>query len=248
MQSTIKNLSLAISAVALSVMGASPVSANWQASDDGKGATSAEACLSGAPRLCVRLLCIAGRDGNVYWTIDAPEPEYSPETTSVSWTVDGRTVMHLQMRKGWPGNGIQTYEADFDQTRHQSMVDALKSGNLLTVHSDQFVPFSVSLRGSGAALGQTLDTCPLTGSAKNKAIQPATPVESFDLPLDAVKALMAAQDCKATETEIFNAITNGGFGTWDANQFVVGGAEDGTLVLLEKADGIYKYRLGEGCQ
>ncbi|MNF12206.1 hypothetical protein D3C80_2136200 [compost metagenome] len=58
---------------------------------------------------------------------------------------------------------------------------------------------------------------------------------------------MAAQGCTATEPEIFSAITNGGFGIWDANQFIVNAAENGTLELLDKADDIHKYRLRGAC-
>lgn len=245
-QSAFKSSSLVVSAAALLVMSISPAWADWQANNDTKGSMGAQACVSGSSRLCVKLQCYAWQDGGVYWNIDAPEPDYSPESTSVSWTIDGRTVMLFEMTKGWPGDGIQTYESDFDQTAHQGLVDSLKNGNRLTVSSDQFVPFTVSLRGSGAALNQTLADCPLTNAASNMPIQTAS-VGSFEQPFDAVTALMVAQGCKATETEIFDAITNGGFGIWDANQFIVNAAENGTLVLLDKADGIHKYRLGSAC-
>lgn len=244
MKQTAFNLSLLVaSAAALLIMSMLPAWANWQARNDTKGSISAQACLSGSPRLCVKLQCFAWKDGGVYWNIDAPEPDYSAESTSVSWTIDGRTLMHLEMRKGWAGDGIQTYEADFDQTAHQGLVGSLKNGKRLTVSSDQFVPFTVSLRGSGTALSQAMADCPLTNAASNLPL-PTAPTESFDQPFDAVKALMVAQGCKATETEIFDAITNGGFGIWDANQFIVTASENGTLVLLDKTDGIHKYRLG----
>lgn len=176
MQSALKTLSLA-GAVIISTIGISSAWANWQASNDGKGSMSAEVCLSGSPRLCVKLQCYAWKDGGVYWNIDAPEPEYSPESTSVTWVVDKRLVMKMEMTKGWPGNGVQTYEADFDQTKHQGLTEALKGGSRLTVSSDQFANFTVSLRGSGAALGQTLADCPLTQSKGSTAVQSPSVVE-----------------------------------------------------------------------
>lgn len=195
MQAALKTLSLA-GAVIMSTIGMTSAWANWQASNDGKGSMSAEVCLSGSPRLCVKLQCYAWKDGGVYWNIDAPEPEHSPESTSVTWVVDKRLIMKMEMTKGWPGNGVQTYEADFDQAAHQGLEQALKGGSRLTVSSDQFAPFTVSLRGSDSALSQTLAECPLTQSKGSTAVQATSPIKQHGAVETEKNALAVSPDTK----------------------------------------------------
>ncbi len=235
-------------AAALLTMGAtSQALASWQASNDGQGFISAQACV-GASNRCVRLQCLAMQGGGVYWYIDAPEPGYSAESTAVTWTIDNHRFAPLEMTKAGPAEGgVQSYETVFDQAKHQALVEALKAGNRLTVSGDQFAPITVSLRGSGNALTQALADCPRTNMAQK--VKNTAPVQttSINEPMDAVKVLMASQDCKATEEEIFGAITGAGFGIWDANQFIAMGAENGVLQLVDKTGGVHSYRLGGGC-
>jgi hypothetical protein len=134
---------------------------------------------------------------------------------------------------------MQSYDAAFSQAGHQSLVQLLKSGNRLTVGSDQFAAFTLPLRDSAAALTALLAECPLTASA-GTAVGNA-PAERFFEPYDAVLAVASRQGCEITEDEIFAAITEAGFDAWSANQFVTIGAEDGTLTLIDPAD--FKYRL-----
>lgn len=214
---------------------------SWQ-TKRGTNFISAGACRSDS-RHCVRLQCLTMDGGGVHWMIDAPAPDYSAESTSVEWKVDAASVS-LPMNKAGPAdNGMQSYDATFNQANHQNLVRLLKSGNLLTVGSDQFAPFSLSLQGSGAALVTLLAECPLTAATGKASGNPA--FESFSEPYDVVLVLMAKQGCAATESEIFTAITKAGFGAWDANLFIAEGAKDGTLSLIDKLDDIYTYRLSE---
>lgn len=223
--------------LALATTAAAQNAAVWQAHNDGQGFISAQACAPNSTR-CVRLQCLAFEGGGVHWYVDAPEPSYSPESTNVTWEIDGQRFT-LRMTKAGPAeNRMQSYETAFDASNHGLLVERLKAGNRLTVASDQFSPSTVSLRGSGAALTQTLSACPLTDAGFEPAA--ATPI---DQPFDAVMAMMAAQSCMATESEIFDAITNAGFGIWDANQFIALGAENGTLLPLDHANGEHRYRL-----
>src|SRR5690606_32677089 len=127
-----------------------------------------------------------------------------------------------------------SYDAAFYQADHQTLVQRLKGGNRLTVSSDQFAAFNLSLRGSGAALTTLLAECPLTVSADTPSDN--IPAQLFSEPFDAVLAMAAKQDCEAIESEIFTAITKAGFSDWDANLFISSGAEDGTLTLIDRTD------------
>ncbi|GEM_PF-1856348 len=213
-----------------------PASANWHAMNSGQGLITAGVCTSNGN--CAHLQCLDMEGGGVYWLVGAPEPDYSPESTKVRWVIDGE-IFTLSMSKAGPTeNGTQTYEAAFDVAAHADMVRQLQNGSQLTIGSKQFGTFTVTLRGSGAALAQTIAACPAIGSATTLA----TPASE---PMDAVRALMDAQGCEATESQIVEAITTAGFGIWDANQFIAIGAESGALVSLDSADGEYAYRLSE---
>jgi hypothetical protein len=224
--------------LALSATAAGQSSAAWQI-NRGDNFVAAGICQPGSDRHCVRLQCLTMEGGDVSWGIDAPEPGYSAESASVTWTIDGATVL-LPMNKAGPAdNGIQSYDAAFSQSDHQTLVQRLKSGNRLTLGSDQFAAFNLSLRGSGAALTTLLAECPLIASTDTPSA--AATVEQFSEPFDAVLAMAAKQECEATEAEIFTAITDAGFSDWDANQFVAIGAKDGTLQLIDRVD--FKYRV-----
>lgn len=218
-----------------------PALANWQARDDGRGSSYAQSCASNAPRHCVRLQCLAMEGGGVHWGIDARAPGHSAESASVTWTIDGATVSMTMNKAGPADDGVQGYDAAFDQHEHRHLIQLLKGGNHLTVSSDQFAAFSVSLRGSSAALTTLLAQCPLTTSTATGSGN--APAERFAEPFDAVLAMASRQTCEATEAEIFDAITAAGFSAWEANQFVAMGAEDGTLTLIDRTD--FKYRVAE---
>ncbi|WP_338608567.1 hypothetical protein V6617_01315 [Pelagibacterium nitratireducens] len=244
MRSAVKALFFVGAGMLLPTGMASPALASWQASNDGQGLISAQACVDSSVQ-CARLQCLAMPGGGVYWYIDAPEPGYSAESAAVTWTIDAHSFTPLEMAKAGPAEGgMQSYEAAFDQAEHQTLVEALKSGNQLTVSSDQFASITISLRGSGNALTQTLVDCPLTGAEdwESESIPMATAHSS---PMQAVEAMMKAQACKATESEIFNVILDSGFGTWEANNSVVAWAEADLIILIDKTDGVHRYRLPE---
>jgi len=215
-------------------------SAGWQISR-GAEFVSAGVCQSGSSPRCVRLQCLTMDGGGIHWMIDAAEPGHSAESASVTWTIDDAAVL-LSMNKAGPAEGgIQSYDAAFNQADHQTLLQRLKSGNRLTVGSDQFAAFNLSLRGSAAALTTLLTECPSTVSAGS---EPGNlPAQGFSGPFDAVLAMAAIQQCEATESEIFAAITKAGFSTWDANLFITSGAENGTLTLIDRDN--FKYRVTE---
>ena len=162
-----KAMSLSVLATLFISGMAASASANWQASNSGDGFISASACAPASSRLCVSLQCLAIDGGGVYWYINAPEPGYSAESTTVRWVIDRRRLPPLQMNKAGPSdNGMQSYEAVFDPVGHERLVELLKAGNRLTVSSNQFAAFTVSLRGSGTALSKVLAECPLTNGAE----------------------------------------------------------------------------------
>lgn len=217
-------------------------SSGWQVTA-GQDLLSAGICLPGSIRQCVRLQCLTMEGGGIHWAIDAREPGYSAESTIVEWAI-GSAVFRLDMNKAGPAEaGIQSYDAAYDQAGHQALLERLKGGNRLTVGSDQFRAFTVPLRGSGAALTKLLADCPLTGEVE---ITDDAAGDQIAEPFDAVLALARRQGCVATEEEIFEAITDAGFGVWDVNQFVVIGAEDGTLELIDRSGGVHTYRV-TGC-
>lgn len=142
----------------LTATAAAQGSAAWQV-NRGNNFVAASICQSGSDRHCVRLQCLTMEGGGVSWGIDAPKPGYSAESTTVTWTIDG-TAVSLPMNKAGPAdNGVQSYDAAFSQTDHQNLVQLLKNGNRLTVGSDQFAAFSLSLYGSGTALTTLLAEC-----------------------------------------------------------------------------------------
>jgi len=226
--------------LALSATAAGQSSAAWQV-NRGDNFVAAGICQPGSDRHCVRLQCLTMEGGGVSWGIDAPEPGYSAESASVTWTIDGAAVSLPMNKAGTADNGMQSYDAAFSQSDHDNLVQRLKSGNRLTLGSDQFAAFNLSLRGSGAALTTLLAECPLIASVDTPS--GAAPAEQFTEPFDAVLAMAAKQECEATEAEIFTAITEAGFSDWDANQFVAIGAKDGTLQLIDRTD--FKYRVTE---
>lgn len=149
--------------LAMSGTAAGQSSAAWQV-NRGDNFVAAGICQAGSDRHCVRLQCLTMEGGGISWGIDAPEPGYSAESVSVTWTIDGAAVS-LPMNKAGPADtGMQSYDAAFSQTDHQNLVQRLKRGNRLTLNSDQFAAFTLSLRGSGAALTTMLAECPLIAS------------------------------------------------------------------------------------
>lgn len=237
-------LSMIVSTLLLAVF-ALPAQANWKARNDGQGFIAAEACVARSSRQCVRLQCLAVQGGGIHWYIDAPGPGYSPESTNVTWEIDGRNFTVAMTKAGPADNRIQSYEGKFDPAAHQGLIERLKTGKSLTIGSSQFRAFTVPLRGSGAALSEILSACPFTASIKD--ISSNVPAKQIAEPLDAVRDFASGQSCVANEDEIFQAITNAGFGVWDANQFVVRGTKNGTLQFIGKANGVHSYRV-IGCQ
>jgi hypothetical protein len=227
--------------LALSGTANAQTSTSWQVSR-GKDFVAAGVCVPGSHK-CVRLQCLTMDGGGVHWMVDATEPGSSPESTSVSWRIDGSIVSMTMNKAGPSDNGIQGYDAEFSPVAHDQLIEFLKTGNRLTVASDQFVDFSLSLRGSNAALTTFMAECPLTGSMRVASRQ--APAEKFSEPHDAVVAMASKQECRANESEIFTAITGAGFGDWDANQYVAIGAENGTLKLIDRTD--YTYKISD-CQ
>jgi len=75
------------------------------------------------------------------------------------------------------------------------------------------------------------------------ALPVSVSAQEFNEPYDAVLAMAARQNCIATESEIYDAIVNAGFGDWDANLFVTGGARNGTLKLISKKNSTYRYQI-----
>lgn len=225
-------------AILLALSGAATAqsSTSWQV-NRGNDFVAAGICAPSS-QTCVRLQCLKMDGGGVQWMVDAREPGGSPESTSVSWRIDGLIVSMTMNKAGPSDNGIQSYDAEFSPATHDQLVRYLRTGNRLTVASDQFVDLSLSLRGSSAALKTLLAECPLTASMGG--VSPKAPAEKFTEPHDAVVAMASKQGCQATEEEIFAAITGAGFGDWDANQYVVIGSKSGFLKVIDRTNFTYQ--------
>lgn len=158
----------------------------------------------------------------------------------VNLIMDGKSHSTLFMQQGSTPQGEWSFTAPYDATRDRSAVDQLKAGSGLYVLVGGATGAQLSLRGSAREIERVVGMCRAGGQT-----QPSGQASSqaINEPNDAVLAMASKQNCEATESEIFTAIIRAGFSDWDANQFVVIGAENGTLTLIDRAD--FKYRVTE---
>lgn len=141
---------------------ASPSHANWQTREG-----HAHVCAPGSSRHCVALQCTTIVDGGVYWYLTAPEPNSLLQSTTVRWAIDNRSSESLVMNVAGPSyDRTQEYNAELNPLLHHGLLQSLKAGNRLTVSSDQFAAFTVSLRGSRAALVQAMESCSTAGQTE----------------------------------------------------------------------------------
>lgn len=157
----------------------------------------------------------------------------------VNLIVDGRSHSTLMMEQETTPQGEWLFTAPYNPARDRSIVDRLKSGSGLYVLVGGASGAQLSLRGSSREIDRALAMCQAGGQMPSAD----QAVRAINEPYDAVLAMAAKQGCVATESDIFTAITDAGFGDWDANLFISNGAEDGTLTLIDRTD--FKYRVND---
>lgn len=155
----------------------------------------------------------------------------------VNLIIDGRRHSTLFMKQGKTPQGSWAFSAPYDAASDRSIVEQLKSGSGLYVLVGGASGAQLSLRGSSREIDRAFAMCRAGGQSQPAA----TSDKAINEPYDAVLAMASRQNCEATESEIFTAITEAGFDAWSANLFISSGAEDGTLTLIDRTD--FKYRL-----
>ena len=206
----------------------------WQATTTPATGSGAEACTHAGSEgdvFCFGLRCAA--DGMPEWFIHQVGGDSAEGDVAVSLVVDGRSHVTLPMTPRTAPAGEWSLSAAFDPVRDRSALDMLKGGAGLYVVVGGVSGAHLSLRGSSRQIETTLASCTAGG-------QPAAPAAAINDPHGAVLALAARQGCEATESEIFNAITQAGFGAWDANLFVTNASENGKLQLIDRTDLLYR--------
>jgi len=152
--------------------------------------------------------------------------------------IDGRHRFQIPMtERQWQNQW--DFAGAYDAARHAQMVDALKAGSRVSVQVGRETQANLSLRGSSREIARVLSMC----QAAERTPPSGQTAQAISEPYDAVLAMATKQNCEATESEIFTAITEAGFDAWSANQFVLIGAEDGSLQLIDNTAEIYRYRL-----
>lgn len=196
---------------------------------------------------CFGLRCNAS-DGMPEWFTYQVGGDSADGEVRVDLIVDGRSRSTLLMSQSRTPQGEWSFAAPHDPARDRSMLDRLRAGSGLSVMVGGVSGAHLSLRGSSREIGRAIAMCRAAGAPAEKAPSTAGSASdgTFGEPYDAVAAMMGGQGCEATESEIVKAITEAGFGIWDANLFVADGAEDGTLELVDRTDEVYTYRLA-GC-
>lgn len=226
--------------------GAAQMLPAWSAISNPSMAQGAAVCTAGGDQgdvLCFGLRCSATGIGLDWFTHQVGGDSVEGDIR-VNLVVDGRAHHTLAMQEQKTGKGEWAFSAPFDPSRHAPVLTALKNGSGLYVLIGGASGASLSLRGSSREIDRAFALCSADESRTAPvAERTASPIAG---PYDAVKVMMATQNCEATESEIFTAITEAGFGVWDANLFITGNAGDGALELLGETGGTYRYRLA-GC-
>lgn len=189
---------------------------------------------------CLALACVPMAGGTVSWQLTVADPGYSAETASVRFEINGHGY-GLEMQKAGPSeNGRQTYEAKFDAQVHAPFLALLKAGNRVGFRAADFGGGRISLAGSSAALDAALRLCADALPETEKANSPVREETVFNGPAASAIALLRRQNCVASESEIFQAVTGDGHGVWDANQLIVGWADSGFLTVISRSPHTYR--------
>jgi hypothetical protein len=197
---------------------------------------------------CLALACAPTAGGTVSWQLTVADPGYSAETASVRFEINGRGY-GLEMQKAGPSeDGRQTYEAEFDAQAHAPFLALLKAGNRVSFRAADFGGGRISLTGSSAALDAALRLCAGALPDPENANQPVRQKTTFNGPSASAIAVFRRQNCVASESEIFQAITGDGHGVWDANQLIVSWAESGFLTVVSPSPFTYRIEDPSACK
>ncbi len=197
---------------------------------------------------CLALACVPTAGGTTSWQLTVADPGYSAETASVRFEINGRGY-GLEMQKAGPSeNGQQTYEAKFDAQAHAPFLALLKAGNRVSFRAAEFGGGRISLAGSSAALDAALRLCAGALPGTENADTPVREETAFNGPAASAIALLRRQNCVASESEIFQAITGDGHGVWDANQLIVSWADSGFLTVISRSPHTYRLDDPSACK
>lgn len=204
----------------------------------GKGAAVCNGRDDEGNTFCFGLRCSAADNAPEWFTVQiGGGSDRGNVTTAI--IIDGKHHFQIPMtERQWQNQW--DFAGAYDATDHAALVNALKAGSRVSVQVGRETQADLSLRGSSREITRVLAMCNAASAGASAASDGA-----INEPFDAVLAMAAKQDCEATESEIFTAITEAGFDAWSANLFVTGGTKDGTLQLIDRTD--FKYRV-TGCK
>lgn len=229
-------------------LNSAPASSEWLYSEAFEGQlVSIRTCASEGGNHCAGLKCNTIANPELYWFVDAPDTSNPVMSTISIWRVDDASFVLEMEKAGDPENGVQHYESRFDPDT-SDFIEAMKSGETLTIRSDLIKTLSASLDQPGKGIADVIGGCVKraaeTGAEQAQSVGIAPPNEQ-DLG-DVARWVFETNQCVATEAQLFDAL-NTRFGTSLANKTVIDVSNDPDVTLVSRDPYTYRFSGTEMC-